>query len=308
MSRMFVIGTRGSALALRQVALVRAALEAARPGMPISVREIRTEGDASRAPLSQIGGLGVFTKAIEDALLDGSADIAVHSLKDLPTELAPGLALAAVPAREDARDALITRDGRALGALPAGARIGTGSGRRAVLLRALRADVEPAEIRGNVETRVRKVDDGEFDGVVLAMAGLRRMGLGGRVAQAFSIDEMVPAVGQAALGVEVRADDAEAMALVRAIENAATRAAVEAERAFLRRLGGGCRLPVGAHATAGGGALRLRGMIAGGAGAPIFHDALDGDIGAPAALGAALAERMLAAGAQAFVAAAGGSA
>lgn len=307
MSRTFVIGTRGSALALRQVALVRAALAAAHPGVSLDVREIRTEGDASRAPLSQIGGLGVFTKAIEDALLDRSADIAVHSLKDLPTELAPGLALGAVPPREDPRDALVTRDGAPLAALPPGARIGTGSGRRAVMLRALRGDIDAEEIRGNVETRIRKVDDGEYDGAVLAMAGLRRMGLDGRVAQAFSIDEMLPAVGQAAIGIEVRADDDGALELVRAIGDAATRAAVEAERAFLRRLGGGCRLPVGAHATVDGTMLHLRGMIAGGGAAPIFRDGLDGRAGAPDALGVALAERMLAAGAQAFVASAGGT-
>lgn len=308
MSRTFVIGTRGSALALRQVAIVRAMLLSAHPGIALEVREVRTEGDASHAPLSQIGGLGVFTRAIEDALLAGDADIAVHSLKDLPTELAPGLTLGAVPPREDPRDALITRDGASLAALPAGARIGTGSGRRAVLLHALRPDIETAEIRGNVDTRIRKVNEGEYDGAVLAMAGLRRMGLDSRAAQVFEIDEMLPAVGQAALGIEVRADDGEALELARATEDAAARAAVEAERAFLRRLGGGCRLPIGAHATAKGGALRLRGMIAGGGDAPIFRDATEGSIAAPEALGIALAEQMLAAGAQAFVAAAGGAA
>ncbi|MHB8514925.1 MAG: hydroxymethylbilane synthase, partial [Dehalococcoidia bacterium] len=177
MTRAFVIGTRGSRLALCQVELVAEALRAAVPGVSLDVREIRTEGDTSSAPLSAIGGLGVFTKAIEDALLAREVDIAVHSLKDLPTELPDGLSIAALPPRADVRDALVTRAGRALDALPAGARIGTGAGRRAVQLLRLRADIEPAEIRGNVDTRIRKVEDGAYDGAVLAMAGLLRLGL-----------------------------------------------------------------------------------------------------------------------------------
>jgi hydroxymethylbilane synthase len=246
--RTFVAGTRGSRLALRQTELVLDALRAAHAGVRIDVREIKTEGDRSAAPLSEIGGLGVFTKAIEDALLAREIDIAVHSLKDLPPRITPRTTIAAVPPRADPRDALVTADGRKLADLPSGARIGTGSERRAVQLRALRPDVEPVQIRGNVDTRIRKVDAGEYDGAVLAMAGLERLGLAARAAQVFEIDEMIPAVGQGALAVQVREDDADALALVRAIDDGATRIAVEAERAFLERLGAGCRLPVGAFA------------------------------------------------------------
>lgn len=241
---------------------MRQALLAAHPGLSLEVREIKTEGDRSSAPLSVIGGLGVFTKAIEDALIARTVDIAVHSLKDLPPASTPGLTIAAIPEREDARDALVTRDGRALAELPPGARIGTGSARRATQLTAMRPDVEPVDIRGNVDTRIRKVENGEYDGAALAMAGLARLGLAEKAAQTFTVDEMIPAVGQGALAVQVRDDDAEANELARAIDHADTRAAVTAERAFLERLGAGCRMPVGAHATVAGASITLRTMIA----------------------------------------------
>ena len=230
MTRTFVIGARGSKLSLAQVQLVVDALRAFRPDVAIEVREIKTEGDRSAAPLSQIGGLGVFTKAIEDALLAGTIDIAVHSLKDLPPRLTDGLTLAAIPERASVLDALVTRDGTRLADLPSGARIGTGSERRAVQLKAMRPDLETAEIRGNVPTRISKVDAGDYDGVVLAVAGLDRLGLTEKIAQIFSVDEMCPAVGQGALGIETRADDAETLALVRAIDHADTRTAVTARR------------------------------------------------------------------------------
>ncbi len=301
MSRAFVIGTRGSRLALRQVEIVSDALRAAHPAVSLEVREIKTEGDKSSAPLSEIGGLGVFTKAIEDALLAGEVDIAVHSLKDLPPEVCEGLTLAAIPERGDVRDALVTRDGCTLAELPAGARIGTGSGRRAVQVRALRTDVETAEIRGNVDTRIRKVESGQYDGTVLAMAGLARLGLEAKAAQVFSVEEMLPAVGQAALAVEVRSDDVEAADLVRTIDHAPTRAAVEAERAFLRQLGGGCRLPVGAYAWIDGGDLHVRSMIAGEA-THVFLGEARGRVDEADAVGAGLADDLLAKGAAKFVA------
>jgi hydroxymethylbilane synthase len=241
---------------------VQQALLAAHAGLSLEVREIKTEGDRSSAPLAVIGGLGVFTKAIEDALAAGAIDVAVHSLKDLPPASTSGLTIAAVPERDDARDALVTRDGCTLADLRGGARIGTGSGRRAVLLKWMRDDIETVEIRGNVDTRIRKVEDGEYDGAVLAMAGLARLGLADRAAQTFTADEMTPAVGQGALAVQVRADDAEAIELASAIDHADTRAAVTAERAFLERLGAGCRMPVGAYATVSGGTVTLRTMIA----------------------------------------------
>jgi hydroxymethylbilane synthase len=239
-------------------------------------------------------------------LLAGEIDIAVHSLKDLPTELAAGLTIAATPERADVRDVLVTRDGRTLDALSARARIGTGAGRRAVQLQELRRDIEPAEIRGNVDTRIRKVDAGEYDGAILAMAGLARLGLSARAAQVFSIDEMLPAVGQGAMAIEVRADDAETREFVGRIDAHETRAAVDAERAFLRRLGGGCRLPVGAYAVIEDGVLRVRGMIASGDArverpAQIFSGETRGPIADAQAVGARLADQLLAQGAQKFV-------
>ncbi|HYM14662.1 MAG TPA: hydroxymethylbilane synthase [Dehalococcoidia bacterium] len=286
--RTFVIGARGSRLSLRQVELVSDALRAAHPDLSLEVREIRTEGDRSSAPLAEIGGLGVFTKAIEDALLAGDADIAVHSMKDLPAQITVGLTIAAVPARADVRDALVTRGDLTLALLPPGARIGTGSGRRAVLLRALRPDVVTAEIRGNVDTRIRKVESGDYDGAVLALAGLERLGLAHKATHVFSLDEMLPAVGQGALAVQVRADDAEALALVSIIDDAATRACVEAERAYLARLGAGCRQPVGAHAVVDGGELLLKVMIA--YGERIVRAEVRGGTGDAAALGTRAAD------------------
>ena len=293
MRRTLVIGARGSALSLRQVEIVSDALRAMHANIRLEVREIKTEGDRSSRPLSEIGGLGVFTKAIEDALLAREIDIAVHSLKDLLPALTPGLALAAIPQRADVRDALVTRDGRPLAQLRSGARIGTGSARRAVQLTALRPDIEMAEMRGNVPTRIAKVDAGDYEGAVLAMAGLDRLGLASRAAHVFSLDEMTPAVGQGALGVEVRADDDEAIALVATIDDVATRMAVTAERAFLARLGAGCKMPVGAYATIDDANITLRAMI-GGDGA-IQRDQATGPAADADRLGAALADRMMAA-------------
>lgn len=329
MPRTYVVGTRGSKLALRQVEIVSALLRRAHLAISIEVRQITTQGDSSDAPLSAIGGLGVFTKAIEDALLRGDCDIAVHSLKDLPSVMTPGLVLAAVPEREDPRDALITRNGATLDALPPGARIGTGSGRRAAQLLAMRPDVRPDDIRGNVDTRIRKVLDGAYDGAVLALAGLLRLGLEEQAAQVFTIEEMLPAVAQAALGVQTRAADRDAIAVCRAIDHAESRVAVEAERAFLARLGAGCRTPAAAYATVAGGTMTLRGMIAeaplmmqsseapplrlseGGLGGEVpprqYRATITAPAGDPAAAGVALAEALFAQGAAVIVADAGGA-
>jgi hydroxymethylbilane synthase len=295
-TRTFVIGTRGSRLALRQTEIVRGALLAARPDARIEVREIKTEGDTSTAPLSVIGGAGVFTKAIEDALLAGDIDIAVHSLKDLPPQLSPGLSIAAVPERGDPRDALVARDGRLLADLPSGARIGTGSARRAVQLRALRADVTPVEIRGNVDTRIRKVEDGEYDAAVLALAGLQRLGVETKAAQLFSPFEMTPAVGQGCLAVEVRSDDAEAAALGAAVDHAESSKAAAAERGFLARLGAGCLLPVGAWTAPheGDDVLRLHGMMAVGPAGRILRATEQGAVADAAKIGERLAQSLIA--------------
>lgn len=298
MTRTYRIGSRGSKLALWQAEHVRVRLEAARPGARVEIEIIKTSGDVVRdLPLSVIGGQGVFTREIEHALLEGRVDIAVHSLKDLPTVLADGLALSAITAREDVRDALVLPAGApnsapSVEALPAGARVGTSSQRRGAQLRFLRPDLEPRDIRGNVDTRLGKLDAGDYDALLLAAAGLRRLGLAHRISAALSISEMLPAVGQGALGVETRADDTEARTLVSPLDHAETRAACLAERALLRALGGGCQLPIAAYAAVGGGTLRLEGLVADPSGARLLRDAVEGPASEPERLGERLAARL----------------
>lgn len=303
--RALIAGTRGSRLALRQTGLVIDLLRARDRERAIEAREVRTEGDRRAGEsLAAIGGQGVFVKELEAALLRNEIDFAVHSLKDVPADLAPGLTLAAIPARADPRDALVSRSGAPLAALPAGVRIGTGSARRAVQLRALRPDLEPLDIRGNVDTRVRKVDEGAYDAAVLALAGLERLGLLERAAELFDPAVMLPAVGQGALCVEARADDRELLELLVQIDDRDARAACEAERAFLQRLAGGCRLPFGALAERDGAALRARGFISDATGERVLRAETSGAPGAARALGVALAEALLAQGAEEFVEAA----
>src|SRR5271169_5267482 len=220
-----------------------------RTGRPVEIVGVTTLGDVSRAQLTQIGGTGVFVSALREALLGGEVDLAVHSLKDLPAGAAPGIALAAVPPRDDPRDALVARDGAKLADLPAGARIGTGSPRRAAQLRALRGDLTCVPIRGNAGTRLAKVRDGELDAVVLAYAGLARIGHTDLASEIFEPDSMVPSPGQGALAVECRADDAELTGLLATIDHQQSRAAVTAERGLLAALEAGCSAPVGAYAA-----------------------------------------------------------
>ena len=291
--RPLVVGTRASRLALRQTAIVAEALRASRPDLEIETRTIRTEGDRRQSvSLEALGGQGVFVKDIERALAAAEIDLAVHSLKDMPATTPDGLTIGAVLERGDVRDALVSRDGATLADLPAGATIGTDSRRRAVQLLALRPDLRPTSVRGNVDTRVRKVETGELDAVVLAAAGLERLGLLDRASQVFDMDEMLPAVGQGALSVEARADDDELLTLLRDVDHGPTRAAVTAERAYLRRLGAGCRLPVAAFGSLDGGRLRLRGLLADGDGrthrAELEAAAADAET-----VGAALAERLM---------------
>src|SRR5712692_5722060 len=242
---MLTIGSRGSQLALWQARWVQARLETF--GEESRIEIIHTTGDKiTDVALSKVGTKGLFTKEIEDALLDGSIDLAVHSLKDMPTDLPAGLTLAAIPEREDPRDALV---GRHLAELPKGARIGTSSLRRAAQLRAIRPDLAIETIRGNVDTRLRKLDSGQYDAIVLAAAGLRRLGCDNRIAELLEPDVMCPAVGQGALAVETRADNGRAFEICARLEHAATRIAVTAERAALAALGGGCQVPIGAYAT-----------------------------------------------------------
>ncbi len=246
-----VLGTRGSALARAQTDCVAALLSQAWPEVRCRTKPIATRGDRTQAsgmPLPTIGGKGLFTMELERALRAGTIDLAVHSLKDLPTEETPGIVLGAVCMREDVRDCLVARDGKGLRELPPGAVVGTSSLRRAAQLQALRHDLDVRSIRGNVDTRVRKVRDGEFDAVVIAAAGVLRLGLEGAVTEWLEADTMLPAPGQGALGVQCRADDERVLALVAAIDDPRARAETTAERVFLRTLGAGCTAPVGARA------------------------------------------------------------
>lgn len=256
------LASRGSALALTQSRAVAALLSTHLGSGTIEIEVVSTRGDQRQdVPLQQLGE-GVFVKALEQELLDEHADLAVHSLKDVPSTETAGLVIGAVPEREDPRDALITRDGRPFDELPQGAVLATGSPRRIGQLRALRPDLQFTGVRGNVDTRLRKLDDGEFDGLVMAVAGLSRLGLSHRIASTFSLDDCTPAVGQGALGVQCRAIDAEVSKLLTAVDDTNARREITAERAFLAAIGGGCRVPVGAIARVEGTNLRLRAVVA----------------------------------------------
>ncbi len=297
-TRECVIGTRGSALAMRQTELVLAPLRRAHPEIAFKVRTIRTTADRHPGrPLETLPGIGFFIKELELALLSREIDAAVHSMKDLPSASTDGLVVAAVAKREDPRDVLVSRGSLTLDALPPGARVGTSSPRRAAFLRAHRGDLVIVPIRGNVETRVRKVDAGELDAVCLAGAGLRRIGAEQRVTQWLSPDLMLPAPGQGALGVQIRADDVRVRDIAGAVDHAVTRQAVTAERAVLVRLAAGCRLPVAAHADVQGSRLVLRAAVAAPDGSRIVRGAREGSPAQAEALGTSLAEQLLEQGA-----------
>jgi hydroxymethylbilane synthase len=312
------LGSRRSPMAISQSGDV-ARLITEQTGRRVEIVGVTTLGDVSREPVAQLGGTGVFVSALRESLLRGEVDFAVHSLKDLPTGAAPGITLAAIPARDDPRDALVGRDGIKLADLPPGARVGTGAPRRAAQLAVLRSEVSCVPIRGNANTRLGKVRDGELDAVVLAYAGLARIGQTDLVSEIFEPDDMVPAPGQGALAVECRADDAELVGLLAAIDHAATRATVTAERSLLAALEAGCSAPVGAYATIqpgtaqpGAGRLRLQAVVLGtrsqtpqpgaldaGAanGTIVIRESGEADAGEATRLGRELAARMLALGA-----------
>ena len=254
--------TRPSALARWQTARVIQLLQAAHPGLECTEYVITTEGDrVLDRPLSEIGGKGLFTSELEEALLSGKVHAAVHSLKDLPVEATPGIVVAAIPEREVAYDVLVCAEGQTLSSLPEGARVGTCSLRRTAQLLARRPDLTILPLRGNVETRLRKVLSGEYDAIILAQAGLTRLGLQAHISEVFPLEVMLPAPGQGALAVQCRADDTETLELLAAIHDPLTAAAVGAERAFLSGLGGGCSLPIAAFAEKNNGQIILTGAV-----------------------------------------------
>jgi hydroxymethylbilane synthase len=299
MARPLVIGSRGSKLALWQAEQARERLKRLSPGIEINIEIIKTTGDVKTDPLSVIGGKGVFTKELEDALLDGRIDMAVHSLKDLPTILPEALSISATCEREDARDALVLRAGLegSLATLAEGAVVGTSSQRRLAQLKALRRDVVVKDLRGNVDTRIRKLDEGQYDAVILASAGLLRLGLEDRISARIPIADMLPAVGQGAIAIETRSDDELTVQATSKLDHHETRVACLAERAFLRGLGGGCQLPIAAHATINGDALTLDGLVAKPDGSEIWRDSLSGTLDNAEQLGSTLATKLIARGA-----------
>jgi hydroxymethylbilane synthase len=283
------LGTRGSPLALTQARMVRQALARAHGLDPeqIAIEAIRTSGDRIQdRPLADAGGKGLFTKEIEEALVAGTIDLAVHSSKDMPTVLPPGLALAAFLPREDARDVFISRKARSLAELPRGATVGTASLRRQAMVKRRRPDLAIVPLRGNVETRLRKLAEGVADATLLALAGLKRLGLADAATAVLDIDEFLPAVGQGAIGIETRADDSRTRDMLGSINHADTFSALVAERAFLAGLDGSCRTPIGGHATVAGGTLRFRGMIVKPDGSEAFEATREGDVGDAERLGA----------------------
>ena len=288
------IGTRGSALAMTQTRWVADILKRRSPETAVEIRVIKTKGDIMQdVSLVKIGGKGVFVREIEEALLRGEIDMAVHSMKDVPAELPEGLTIGVIPEREDPRDVLIGRDRIKMEAMPRGARIGTGSLRRGIQVRSLLPDVQVVPLRGNLDTRIRKIESEGLDGVIVAAAGIRRMGWVQRVSQFIPVELMLPAVGQGALGIEMRMEDGKMAEALSFLNHPATWIEVGAERAFLKRLGGGCQLPIAAYGKIRGAALVLRGLVGSLDSRRVITDEIKGTPADHGALGAELAERIL---------------
>ena len=292
------IGTRGSKLALVQSEWVKKEMQSRYPELRVELVKIRTKGDKIiDAPLSKVGGKGLFVKEIEEALLKREVDLAVHSLKDVPVELHKGLQLSVYPKREDPRDALVSSLFRKVGDLPQGASVGTSSLRRSAQLLHMRPDLRIAPLRGNVDTRLRKLDSGELQAIVLAAAGLQRLGLSDRITALLSPDSVLPAIGQGVLGLEVRENDQKVQNLISFLNDLETELAARAERAFLKELEGGCQVPLAGYARVEKGRLVLDGMVAELDGSVILKRKLSGEKDKPEDLGLALARNLIAAGA-----------
>jgi hydroxymethylbilane synthase len=302
MARGVRIATRRSRLALWQAEFVAARLAAAHPGLVVSLVPIVTEGDRIQdRSLASAGGKGLFIKELENALADGRADIAVHSMKDMPAAMPAGFAIGAALERGDPRDCLVSNQHESLNALPAGARVGTSSLRRQCQVRHRRPDLAVVPMRGNVDTRLAKLDAGDCDAVILAAAGLDRLGFDSRIRARLEPRDMLPAVGQGIMGVECLADREDIAMLVRPLEHGPTRSALTAERAFAAGLGASCTSPIAGYATATGSSLRLEGLAGSTDGSRIVKDSVAGTVADAEALGAALAARLLAAGAGALL-------
>jgi hydroxymethylbilane synthase len=299
MTRAIVIGTRGSQLALWQANWVRCALTERFPDVRVELLVIKTTGDKILdVALAKVGGKGLFVKEIEEALLSGRIDVAVHSMKDMPADIPEGLWIGAVPERENPLDVLITRTGGPLAALPEGARVGTSSLRRGAQLRSRRPDLRICTLRGNLDTRLRKLAADNLDAIVLAAAGVHRLGLAERVSEYLPMEVMLPAVGQGALCIEVRREDPRVARLAAALDDPATRTVVTGERAFLKRLEGGCQVPIAAHGTLAGPVFSLTGLVAEVDGRTLIRQTHSGSAVAPENVGIQLAEHLLALGAK----------
>ncbi|WP_081775107.1 hydroxymethylbilane synthase [Methylobacillus glycogenes] len=298
-----VIASRESALAMWQARHIQSQLQALYPTTEVSILGMTTTGDQILdSPLALIGGKGLFVKELEQALADGRADLAVHSMKDVPMHLPPGFALAAIGEREDPRDAFVSNDYDSLEALPAGSVVGTSSLRRQSQLQAHFPGLKIESLRGNLQTRLRKLDEGQYAAIILAAAGLKRLGLEHRIRQALDTTTSIPAVGQGALGIEINAERQDLYAILAPLNHAATAACVEAERGMSRALAGSCQVPLGAYAELHGDTLQMSGFVASLDGKEILRESLQGTVNTPEALGQSLAQKLIARGADRLLA------
>jgi len=300
-SEVIRLGSRGSTLALWQAGYVKDQIER-RVGTRVEIVKIKTTGDMILdVPLAKVGGKGLFVKEIEDALLSGKVDLAVHSMKDVPTDLPEGLGIVCITKREDPRDAFLSKKYARFEELPKGARVGTSSLRRQTQLLGLRPDLEIGQLRGNLDSRIRKMEEGRYDAIILAAAGLRRLGWEEKIRQYLPTERSLPAIGQGALGIEIRIDDSRTLDAVGFLNDRDTSLAVRAERGFLKRLEGGCQVPIAAHGETEGDTIRLAGLIGRPDGTEIVRGGRTGSAGDPESIGVALAEELLSRGGKAIL-------
>ncbi|MDP2167029.1 MAG: hydroxymethylbilane synthase [Thermodesulfovibrionales bacterium] len=299
MKSKIIIATRGSRLALWQAEWVRSELRRLNPSLEVELLKIKTTGDKILdVPLSKVGGKGLFVKEIEEAMLRGEADLAVHSMKDVPTDLPKGLHLGAILKREDPRDAFISKKAASFSSLPKGATVGTSSLRRSCQLLSIRPDLKITTLRGNLDTRLRKLEEGQFDAIILASAGVKRLGFESKITEILDVKLSLPAIGQGAIGIECRADDGFINSLISPLNHKETSVCVRAERAALKRLEGGCQVPIAAHARLAGGVLSVQGLVGSVSGDRIIRGSVEGGPDEAESLGIRLAEELLGQGAK----------